>query len=180
MTTAAPTTSNAIARGMLAEFEQELATTRRFIERAPGDRLNWQPHEKSMTLGQLIWHLAEVPRGVLQLSLDDQAPVPDFSGGRTSAPTVGDALEELERSAAYVRRTLPTLDDARMQRTFTIVNDGTTVMSIPRAGFLRAILLNHWYHHRGQLGVYLRLLGASVPSSYGPSADEQPTPSASR
>ena len=160
-----------IAQSMLAEFEQELVTTRRFLARLPADRLEWRPHEKSMTAGQLALHIAEVPEGVLRLALPDQSPVPDVT---TRQPTNLDVvLEALDRSADFVRRTLPGIDDARMEATFAIVHDGQTLMSLPRAAFLRSIMLNHWYHHRGQLGVYLRLLGAAVPSSYGPSADEQ-------
>jgi uncharacterized damage-inducible protein DinB len=83
-------------------------------------------------------------------------------------------FETLEASATFVRQTLPTIDDRRMRDNFQIVLDGRTLMSLPRASFLRSIMLNHWYHHRGQLGVYLRLLGAVVPSSYGPSGDESP------
>jgi uncharacterized damage-inducible protein DinB len=74
-----------------------------------------------------------------------------------------------------LRQTLPTIDDGRMRDTFRMVQDGRTLMSLPRAAFLRNVMLNHWYHHRGQLGVYLRLLGAAVPSSYGPSGDEMPS-----
>jgi uncharacterized damage-inducible protein DinB len=81
-------------------------------------------------------------------------------------------LDLLDRSAASVRQTLPSVDDERMRETFRVVQSGRTLMSLPRADFLRSIMLNHWYHHRGQFGVYLRLVGALVPSSYGPSADE--------
>ena len=166
--------SHEIAKSMLAEFEQELDTTRRFLERIPENQLGWRPHEKSMTAGQLALHIAESPEGVLRLSEPDEAAPPDFSGGRRKPETLREVLEMLEKNAAYVRQTLPTIDDARMQSTFRIVHGGRTLMSLPRAAFLRSILLNHWYHHRGQLGVYLRLLGAAVPSSYGPSGDEAP------
>jgi len=81
-------------------------------------------------------------------------------------------LEALDQCAAHLRNTLPTMSDARMRETFTVARNGTTILSMPRAAFLRSIMLNHWYHHRGQLGVYLRLLGTKVPSSYGPSGDE--------
>jgi uncharacterized damage-inducible protein DinB len=84
-------------------------------------------------------------------------------------------LKPLDQCAAHLRQTLPTLDDSRMSDTFRVTQGGQVVMAVPRAAFLRSIMLNHWYHHRGQLGVYLRLLGASVPSSYGPSGDELPT-----
>ena len=163
-----------VAGAMLAEFEAELATTRKFLERVPADKLAWRPHEKSMTAGQLALHVAQTPLGVLGMALQDAAPPPNFSGGRQQPATVAEILQALDKSAAFVRETLPTLDDRRMADTFRVVVDGRELMALPRAAFLRRILLNHWYHHRGQLGVHLRLCGAKVPSSYGPSGDESP------
>jgi uncharacterized damage-inducible protein DinB len=166
-------TETSIALAMLREFDRELGTTRKFLERIPDGKLLWRPHEKSMTAGQLALHIAEVPAGVLEMCLADEAPVPDFSDGRRQPATLRQVLDQLDQSAEYVHRTLRNVDDARMHATFTVVKGGRTVMAVPRADFLRAIMLNHWYHHRGQLGVYLRLLGASVPPSYGPSGDEE-------
>jgi uncharacterized damage-inducible protein DinB len=163
-----------IAQAMLDEFERELATTRKFLERVPDERLTWRPHEKSMTAGQLALHIATVPAGVLTLSLPDEATPPDFSAGFKQPETLREVLNALDESAAFVRQTLPTIDDGRMRRQFKVVQNGRSLMALPRGDFLRAIMLNHWYHHRGQLGVYLRLLGAAVPSSYGPSGDESP------
>ena len=163
-----------IATSLLAEFEQELGTTRRFLERVPEDRLSWRPHEKSMTVGQLALHIAQAPERVLRLSEPDEATAPDFSAGRPQPETLREVLDTLDRSAAYVRQVLPTIDDSRMRSMFTLVQGGRKLLSLPRLAFLRSIMLNHWYHHRGQLGVYLRLLGTAVPSSYGPSGDEAP------
>jgi uncharacterized damage-inducible protein DinB len=163
-----------IAAALLAEFEQELATTRRFLERVPEAQLTWRPHEKSMTAGQLALHIASVPEGVLRLSEPDEANPPDFSKGQPQPTSRREILDTLEGSAAYVRQTLPKVDDARMRKTFRVVQGDKALLSLPRAAFLRSIMLNHWYHHRGQLGVYLRLLGTAIPSSYGPSGDEAP------
>lgn len=171
-TTVAP--GHEIATSLLAEFEQELGTTRKFLQRVPEGRLAWRPHEKSMTTGQLALHIAQTPQGVLRLSEPDEAAPPDFSKGRSQPATLREVLNALDETAAFVRQTLPTIDDARMRETFRVVQNGKTLMSLPRAAFLRSIMLNHWYHHRGQLGVYLRLLGMAVPSSYGPSGDELP------
>jgi uncharacterized damage-inducible protein DinB len=168
-----PQTDAAIAQALLQEFEHELATTRKFLERVPQDKLTWRPHEKSMTAGQLALHIAQTPAGVLEMARADQGTPPDMNY-RPTPQSLQDVLEALDRSADYVRKTLPTLDDYRMQQTFTVSKDGKTLLAFPRAGFLRMIMLNHWYHHRGQLGVYLRMLGAKVPSSYGPSGDESP------
>ena len=169
-----PASTSGVAGAMLAEFEIELATTRRFLERVPEAMLTWRPHEKSMTAGQLALHVAQTPLGVLGMAMKDEAAPPNFSGGRQQPATVADVLEALDQSAAFVRQTLPTLDDRRMNDTFRVVAGGRELMALPRAAFLRRILLNHWYHHRGQLGVYLRLCGAAVPASYGPSGDESP------
>ena len=163
-----------IATSFLAEFEQELGTTKKFLQRIPEKQLTWRPHEKSMTAGQLALHIAQAPEGVLRLSQPDEAAPPDFSAGRQQPATLGEVLDALEHSAAYLRQTLPTMDNSRMNDAFRVVQGGRTLMSLPRAAFLRSIMLNHWYHHRGQLGVYLRLLGTAVPSSYGPSGDEMP------
>jgi uncharacterized damage-inducible protein DinB len=163
-----------IATSLLAEFEQELGATRKFLERVPEERLTWRPHEKSMTAGQLALHIAQTPAGVLRLAEPDEAAPPDFTAGRPQPSTLREVLDALDQSAAFLRKTLPTISDDRMRATFRVVQGGRTLMALPRAAFLRSIMLNHWYHHRGQLGVYLRLLGATVPSSYGPSGDEMP------
>lgn len=163
-----------IAQALLAEFEQELGTTRRFLERVPESKFNWRPHERSMSAGELALHIAKSQAGVLELSLQQNASPPNFSGTRPAPGSVKDVLAALDETATFVRKTLPTIDDARMRETFTVSRDGKALFSGPRVAFLRAIMFNHVYHHRGQLGVYLRLLGAKVPFSYGPSGDESP------
>ena len=165
-----------IADMLLQELDQEAAATRRVFERVPDAHLGWKPHPKSFSLGQLALHVAQTPLGVLNMAIQEEAPPPNFSGGRQQPATVAEVLAALDKSAAFVRETLPTLDDRRMHDTFKVVVAGQTLMALPRAAFLRSIFLNHWYHHRGQLGVYLRLLGAAVPPSYGPSGDESPFP----
>ncbi len=163
-----------IAQSLLAEFEIELKTTRRFLEAIPKEKLAWRPHEKSMSAGQLGLHIAQVPMGVLNMAMEDVGSVPDMSRPREEATSIADMTTALEKAAAYVRATLPTIDDARMMRPVKFLRGEQVVMDVPRVGFLRSIMFNHLYHHRGQLGVYLRLLGVKVPSSYGPSADESP------
>jgi uncharacterized damage-inducible protein DinB len=164
----------AIAEALLAEFEQEARTTRKFLEQLPDDKLTWKPHEKSMTAGQLALHIATLPGGIMQFARQDVAPAPDFGRQNPQPASTAEVLQALDKSIAAVRETLPTFDDARMHGLWKMTKDGKEVLSLPRAALLRSILLNHWYHHRGQLGVYLRLVGAKVPSSYGPSGDELP------
>ena len=163
-----------VAQTMLAEFEQEAKTTRKFLERLPGDKLDWRPHPKSMTAGELALHIATTPSGVLALASKDVAEAPNFDGGRPTPRNVTEVLDALEQSVAAVRSGLARLTENQMGATLRITSGGREVLALPRAAFLRSILLNHWYHHRGQFGVYLRLLGAKVPSSYGPSGDELP------
>ncbi len=161
-----------IAEMMLAEFEQEAQTTRKFLERLPEEKLTWKPHEKSMTAGQLALHIAGTPAQVLEMGVPDFVPMPNPSNPQPES--VAEVLAAHDYSVEHVRKVLPTITDERMQQTWSIRHEGQDLMAMPRMGFLRSILLNHWYHHRGQFGVYLRLMGCLVPSSYGPSGDEMP------
>jgi uncharacterized damage-inducible protein DinB len=161
-----------LALAMLAEFEHEAKTTRKFLEQVPNDKLTWKPHEKSHTVGELALHIANVPRAILQLSSVEQSPIPDFSKLWIQPQSVQEILSAHDESADFVRKELPRRDDASLQKNWSAIANGKPVMTMPKAALLRFIMLNHWIHHRGQLGVYLRLLGAKVPSSYGPSGDE--------
>ena len=163
-----------ITEALLAEFEQEAGTTRKFLERLGDDHLTWTPHEKSLTAGQLALHLAEAPGGVAEMVKLDEYPIPDFSKGGPQPASVKEVLDTFDSSVAKVREVLPTISDEQLQETWRATKDGKTYIEMPRIAVLRGIMLNHWYHHRGQFGVYLRLLGASVPAAYGPSADEAP------
>jgi uncharacterized damage-inducible protein DinB len=138
---------------LLQELEHEAKTTRRVLERVPGDHLAWKPHAKSMSLGQLALHVATVPGNVAEIAARPTFAVTAFT--QASASTAAELLPALDESIAKARRVLGG-------------------MALPRAAFLRSIMLNHWYHHRGQLSVYLRELNVPVPSIYGPSADENP------
>jgi uncharacterized damage-inducible protein DinB len=161
-----------IAQAMLAEFEHEAQITRKFLERVPQEKLGWKPHEKSHTAGALALHIANVPGNVVWSALVDESPLPDFAALFKQPAIVQEILSGHEKSIETVREILPTLDDARLMTTWSAMRDGKPVLTMPRVMFLRSIMLNHWIQHRGQLGVYLRLIGAKVPSSYGPSGDE--------
>jgi uncharacterized damage-inducible protein DinB len=159
--------------GMLQELDQETQTTRRVLERVPGDRLTWKPHQKSRTLGQLAMHIAMSPAGVAELALKSPVQAPEFTGEPTPTDT-SDLIPTLDRSVARVKTLLGGMDDAELMATWRLMRGDREIMAVPRVAFLRSILLNHWYHHRGQLSVYLRELNVPVPSIYGPSADENP------
>lgn len=163
-----------IAEQFLAEFNEEAPTTRKFLERVPNDQLEWRPHPKSMTAGQLAMHMAIFPGPVVQMTTLDEFALPDFNRPNPQPANVQEILQKFDESLATVKQVLPTISDERMQGIWKMKAGDRVLLAIPRSKVIRNILLNHGYHHRGQLGVYLRLLGAQVPSSYGPSADEMP------
>ena len=159
-----------MADALLAEFEMQAPVTRKFLERLPEDKLTWKPHEKSMTAGQLAYHLATVPGGIARFVKNNPGQTSGFVFPQPASRQ--EILEKLDESIATVRELLPTYDDKAMMETWRLLAGDKEVMAIPRVAFLRNIMLNHWYQHRGQFSVYLRLLNVPVPASWGPSADE--------
>ena len=162
----------ALIDGLLQELQQEAQTTRRVLERVPDAHLGWKPHAKSMSLGQLALHVATTPGGIAEMATKPYVELPQFN--QPAATKAAELVPALEESVAKAKRLLGGMDDAALAVTWKVMNGGQEVMAMPRGAVLRAIMLNHWYHHRGQLSVYLRLLGVPVPSIYGPSADENP------
>ena len=165
--------ANSIAQSFLAEFETQAPITRRFLERLPEDKLTWKPHERSMTAGQLAYHLAFVPGGVVQFVQNNPAQVPQ-SFSFPQPTTRQEILDKFDESIATVRELLPRFDDAAMHETWRLVAGEKELSAHPRMEFMRDVMLSHWYQHRGQFCVYLRLLNIPVPASWGPSADEPP------
>ncbi len=154
----------------LPEFDAEMATTRRLLERVPADRLDWKPHPKSRTLGEIATHVTELPRWGLRLE------ALEWQVGSEKAPPMRSAAEYLERfdeNVASARSAIARKTDAEMQEEFTVLKpNGEVFFKRKRRSVLRRILLNHLIHHRGQLSVYLRLNDVPLPSIYGPTADE--------
>jgi uncharacterized damage-inducible protein DinB len=164
---------DSISQALLAEFETQAPVTRRFLERLPNDKLTWKPHEKSMTAGQLAYHIASTPGGVVRFAQINPAQVPQFA--KFPQPASGEEiLRAHDESIAVVREILPSIDDAEMAQTWRLVAGTQEVLAQPRALFLRDVLFSHVYQHRGQFSVYLRMLNIPVPASWGPSADEPP------
>lgn len=161
-----------VTQALIGELEQEAATTRRVLERVPEDKLGWKPHEKSMSLGQLALHIANTPGTVAELAAQNDVSPPDFQ--QAEAGSRQELLSALDESVGKAKAYLSGLTDEAAAEEWRVVAGGQTVMAMPRMGLLRAIMLNHWYHHRGQMTVYLRELDVPVPSVYGPSADENP------
>jgi len=154
------------------ELTNESEATRRLFARIPEDKLAWTPHPKSMTLGQLTLHVAGLPRAIPDLldELNREAPnVP-----RPQPSSVEEILYTLDDGLAFAKRKFAEWGDEGMNATWTLTFKGRTVFTMPRAAAVRTILLNHTYHHRGMLMVYLRLLDVPLPSVYGPTADESP------
>jgi uncharacterized damage-inducible protein DinB len=162
----------AMIDALLQELEQEAQTTKRVLERVPQAHLGWKPHEKSMSLGQLAHHVATVPGAVAQLVAQPSMQAPKFE--HASATDVRELVPALDESVRQARAALGRMDDAAIMATWKVLDGDKEIMAMPRVAFLRSIMLNHWYHHRGQLSVYLRQLNVPVPSIYGPSADENP------
>ena len=164
-----------LSQAMLPEFDQEMRNTRRTLERVPEEKFDWKPHEKSMTMGQLASHLANLPGwAVLGLSSDsfDLRPVDAPAPKTPLAKTNAELLEIFDKNLTDARAAIVAASDEHLMRPWSLLAGGQTVMTLPRVGVLRGFVLNHTIHHRAQLGVYLRLNDIPVPSIYGPSADE--------
>ena len=163
-----------IAQAMTAEIQQEGITTRRVLERVPADNLTWKPHPKSMSLGQLALHIATIPGNLSKLAQLDEF---DASAANFNPPAPKDSQEiftALDASLKEVQEYLGGLGEKEAMGNWRFTANGQEMFTIPRVGLLRSIMLNHWYHHRGQLSVYLRLLDVPVPVIYDRSADEKP------
>jgi uncharacterized damage-inducible protein DinB len=162
-----------IAETLLPEFDREMGLTRRLLERVPDSQFGWKPHEKSMTLGRLAEHLAELPSWakvtIGESGIDMGTPRPaDYRPPATRSAV----LTMFDTNVADARATLKGRTDAELMAPWTLKAQGKEVFTMPKAIVLRGFVMNHLIHHRGQMSVYLRLHNVPVPSIYGPSADE--------
>ena len=163
-----------ISQMLLPEFDQEMASTRKILERYPEGKSDWKPHDKSMPMGRLAGHVVELPGWTIailkeeSLTLDRQSYKPLIG---TSAQQLLDVLDKNVKEARAAIEQTP--DDAYM-KPWSLIISGHTVFTLPRIAVIRAVVMNHVIHHRAQLGVYLRLNNVAIPGMYGPSADEQP------
>jgi uncharacterized damage-inducible protein DinB len=156
---------------LLVEYDHEVGTTRKLLERLPDEQLGWRPHDKSMSLGELATHLTNIPmwaESILNEGGFDLSGAPPPRDARVSRADVLDAFD------AATKQTRGWMDktDAEYQAPWTLKRDGQVMFTTPRIVAFRSWILNHLIHHRGQLSVYLRLTNVPVPSIYGPSADE--------
>ena len=165
---------NKMIDSMLNELREETSITKRVLERVPAQQLTWKPHPKSMSLGQLALHVATIPGNLaklVQLEEFDAAQANFQPPAPASVEEIHSALDESVRAAEEY---LAGMTEREAAASWRLTLRGKEIFSKPRLGVLRSILLNHWYHHRGQLSVYLRLLEIPVPVIYGRSADENP------
>ncbi len=159
---------------VVTELKNEAVTTRKILARVPADKLTWRPHPHSMTLGQLAMHIALIPGSISRLAQVDEFEI-DPARFAPPQPTGADEiLGALDAGIPVAEAFLSGLDQAAVAATWKLKHGEKEVLVVPRAGLIRSIMLNHWYHHRGQLSVYLRLLDVKVPTIYGPSYDENP------
>ena len=164
-----------ISKTILPEFDHEMANTRKTLERVPEDKFDWKPHEKSMALGDLATHLANIPswtKNTFEADELDIAPpgAPPYRLERTKSRAA--LLEAFDQNVTQARDALEGATDENWQGKWSLLMTGKTIFTLPRTAVMRGFILSHSIHHRAQLGVYLRLLDVPVPSIYGPSADE--------
>ncbi len=166
----------AIAESILPEFDHETATTRTLLERVPADKAEWKPHAKSMSLGQLAMHIANLPNWAsITLERTEFDPNPP-DGPRVTTPAYESGaklLQTYDANVSAARVLLARTTDAEFMVPWALKNGGKSLFSMPRIAVFRSFILNHAVHHRGQLSVYLRLLDVPIPNIYGPTADTQ-------
>ena len=162
-----------ISDAIVMEMDQEAEATRRLFNVIPEDKLAWRPHAKARSLGELAMHIATLPGDLAGIAELDSHEAGDFPGD-PEATSRGQILEVFEESLKRGKEIVGATDDAGATADWTLTKDGAALMTMPRMGFWRMAMLNHNYHHRGQLSTYLRELDVELPSIYGPSADTNP------
>jgi uncharacterized damage-inducible protein DinB len=163
-----------ISEALLPEFDQEMANTRKTLERVPDEKLGWKPHEKSFAMGALAQHVATMVGWTVDAIKKDSFDI--APGGEPYRPPELKSRQEIlaafDSGVAGARAAIAGASDEHLLKPWSLLNNGTPVMTMPRLAVIRSFVMNHTIHHRAQLGVYLRLNDVAVPSIYGPSADE--------
>jgi uncharacterized damage-inducible protein DinB len=163
-----------IAEALLPEFDREMQVTRRLLERVPDGQFGWQPHEKSMLLGRLVAHLADMPHWIVETINRDSTEMLTGNppAGQQPPETRDQVLALFDRNVKDGRAALLGRTDGELMAPWTLKAQGKVVFTMPKATALRSFVMNHLIHHLGQLSVYLRLQNVPIPSMYGPSGDE--------
>ena len=166
-----------IARSLLPEFDNEMANTRKTLERVPDGKFDWKPHQKSTAMGGLATHLSNIPTWAVYAIEQDSL---DLAPGGKPLPPMSPAQSQQELLSTFdaniqrARAAIAGASDEELMKPWSLQRAGNTLLTVPKVAVLRNFVLNHIIHHRAQLGVYLRLNDIPVPSIYGPSADESP------
>jgi uncharacterized damage-inducible protein DinB len=161
---------------LIAEMQREAAHTRKILERVPVDQNDWTPHPKSMKLGRLATHVAELPGWVTMTMATDELDWAQFDYKPYVAASSQELVEKLDELVTQAVAILETCTDEDFEKPWTMRNGDNIFFTMPKHVVLRSFALSHQYHHRAQLGVYLRLLDIPLPGIYGPTADESPAP----
>ncbi|MCK5651719.1 MAG: DinB family protein [Gemmatimonadetes bacterium] len=159
---------------MIQELEFEADATRRVLERVPTDKLEWQPHAKSFSIGKLAMHLATIPGEFARLLAEEYVDFAEWEFASNELNPDVDLVALVEESVQDAKNWLASVDDDQAFAIWRGAVEGEEMVALPRIAVIRSMIFNHWYHHRGQMCVYLRLLDIPVPAIYGPSADENP------
>ena len=165
----------ALNKSILPEFDNEMANTRKTLDRVPEDKFTWKPHDKSWTMKEIATHLANLPNwSVLALKGDsfDMAPKDGAPAKTPEATSKNEILEIFDKNVSDARAAIESTDDEEFMKPWALLSGGETIFSMPKIAVLRSFVMNHIIHHRAQLGVYLRLNDVAVPAIYGPTADE--------
>ena len=162
------------AQTLIAELDAETPITRRVLERLPAERFDWRPHPKSLSAGQLAQHIASIPGNITRMAQLDAMDMSTRRFEYLACETAPALLASLDASVTAARDFLAGLDERSASAIWRMTYGDRELLAIPRVAVMRTLCLNHWYHHRGELVVYLRLLGVPVPIVYGKSADENP------
>ncbi len=160
-----------ISELLLTEFDQEMANTRKALERVPADKWDWKPHPKSGTLGWMASHIATLPNFTTTTIETSELDL-----GNASSPKVKDAsdlVKVFDEQRDIARKAIANVTDEQLKEIWTLKWDGKVLFALPKYNVLRVMCFNHLIHHRAQLTMYLRTLDVPVPALYGPSADEQ-------
>ena len=160
---------------LLPEFDMEMSKTRQMLERVPEDKFGWKPHPKSMTLGRLAGHIAEMPGWAPYTFNTDRLDIEPVNGPKFESPKIEsrqDLLTTFDKNVKDARASIEKASDESLGQPWTLLVGGKEIFTMPRLGVVRSMIMNHVIHHRAQLGVYLRLNDVAIPGVYGPSADE--------
>jgi uncharacterized damage-inducible protein DinB len=162
-----------IAETMLPEFDREMATTRKMLERFPEDKVEWRPHDTCMTLGRLAGHVSELAGWVLPTMNQDKLELDPATFTPTIVKSRAEAVKQFDETVKGARAAIAGASDEAFMKPWTLVGAGKTIFTMPKIAVYRSFVMNHLIHHRGQLAAFYRIAGVPIPSLYGPSKDEQ-------